>query len=243
MNTPLKLILTSLILSLTLTGCGSDSASDEPATGGGSPSNNEQADNSEETPVIEDTEETPVIDDPDDTATAPVPGYELQGTWLSECHYVVDGDYYSFERVEFTGGDFSSSVTVSQDADCSFPSHLYRVSGSFYVAEDIILNSGITVKAINTLDFSHFVTPINEAAINAYNRAEYCEYSNWEKDVEFEVTNCLGTEPEENNQVFNIYKIENGQLFVGDAEVDENYDGSTPDKRPTQLGTISYNKL
>lgn len=238
MNTQLKLILISLILTLTLTGCGSDSDSDDPATGNGSPSNNEQADNPEDT-----SEETPVLDNPDETAIAPIPEYELQGTWGNECHPVLGSEQYIVDHVEFIEGNYSGSVTLSQDADCAFPVNSYSVSGSYNVAEDIILSSGITVKAINIADIRRYMTPSNDEVAIAYNSIEFCEHTNWEKDVAFEVTNCPDFDQEESNQVFNIYMIEDGQLFVGDLEADENNDGSTPDKRPAQISNISYNKL
>ncbi len=219
---------------MTLSGCGSDSASDDPATGNGSPSNNEPADNSEETPVL---------DNPDETAIAPIPEYELQGAWGNECHPVLGGEQYLVDRVEFIEGSYSGSVTLSQDADCAFPVNSYSVTGSYNVAEDIILSSGITVKAINFDDIRRYMTPSNDEVAIAYNSIEFCEHTNWEKDVAFEITHCPDFDPEESNQYFNIYMIEDSQLFVGDLEADENYDGSTPDKRPIQISGISYNKL
>lgn len=230
MNISFKLLLTTFILTLTLTGCGSDSDSDSDSNdpvnenGNGSPSNNDTND-------LEDGEPT-VLD----------PTLEIQGTWKKDCLFNVEDNTYSIKQEVFDGGEFSSTLIISHDADCASPTYTSRSTGVIQFGQRIVLSSGITVKAIDSLSFQYFLTPLSDIAANTYNTAQYCEHSNWEVGVELEITSCFMPEPGEILEIFSIYKIEGEQLFVGDIEANENFDGSTPDKRPTQLEDTFYTK-
>ncbi len=162
---------------------------------------------------------------------------ELEGSWQMGCNFNTENNSYDIEGITLSGLTYSGELLVSSDADCSLSRFSYRENGTFEIGEEMILNSGITVKEFNRTPNEAFLTLMEDELVTSNNTRSLCGYSNWQKNIEVDVSNCAALY--QSGITYDIYKIDETNLFLGDNDFG---DGSSEDDRPTQLESTFYSK-
>lgn len=149
---------------------------------------------------------------------------ELEGSWLAQCELDDAEEPNSFESsrlaVSFSGDKVSVSFRSYEDENCNDLYFTTKMQGEFFL-------SGINAIDINLQEI--FLSLHTEEGVESWNFVNPCE-EEWVLNKEMHITeeSCseLYSDPPTS---YDIWKIENGQLFFG--KFTEDFNGSSPDKR------------
>jgi hypothetical protein len=159
----------------------------------------------------------------------------LSGTWKSSCIYDSEKARYSQTTLSMSGTTLTAESTYGDYGDCTKPSFKTSIQGEYKIKEDVILSSGITATNLIVDINKVYVTLLNDRLIAKNNDLETCDHSNWQGNVKVEISNCPTYSPP--GTVYDIFKIEGDDLFLGDGEYG---DFRSKNTSPTQLGSESY---
>ena len=163
---------------------------------------------------------------------------ELEGSWKLGCNYDFEDERYDTESFAISGSSYAFEASGSDYDDCSIPRFSVRERGSLLIGEEMILNSGITVKKLDVTPNEVFVTLSADELVVYNNNNTTCGRSNWQKDIEVDVSNCAALNLTATK--YDIYTIDGNNAFLGDNDFG---DGSSESSRPTQLEDKFYSKL
>jgi len=172
------------------------------------------------------------------------------GSWVTGCVY--SNSLYEIRSVTFSGGQFTQSLTLYSDSNCSVAQTKVDITGTYVLSGKLSDNSD-TQKIDETLATSQ-ITPLSSSVASAYNSAALCGDSNWAVGVAKDVagkTCSSSTMPAVGAVSYDIYYIwpysmpsmgvQQGMLNFGYD--DGSHDGSSPAQRPDSLdGNYNYSR-
>lgn len=175
------------------------------------------------------------VDTTDDGNLPPATPAELRGRWQSDC---VDANSSFFPKVQReyafnTLGDFDRVESFYGDADCTRLLATYKVIGTVAAGEPS------DDPALKLIDFT-----VNDASLelndlellSALNSQQFCGRSDWKLGEQAPLlgsnSNCAGFRLEKGSELFDIYSVENGELYLGQPRL---FLVPGPSGRPQQL--------
>lgn len=162
---------------------------------------------------------------------------ELIGKWESACktRSILDLIDIGGERqiMDFSAvpGSVEKKLQRFTDGDCKEPAFERIIDASYAVvgdANDGAKNMNLTVHKVE-------VKPLSEDSANKLNGEKACDISDWKDGEARDVTgkDCLGKKYEEGQVIFDIYKQEGDNLYLGKSSFF--LDGDSADQRPESL--------
>lgn len=169
---------------------------------------------------------------------------ELEGTWNRACQAGTGDDEGTSEKetVSFTGMSSELTVTSYSDADCTTESMRIVLSNSFTIGDEVAEPAGARAVDLKTSGLSF--TLLTDAMVEAMNAANYCGggfVKGTAKTITADTCDDASIKAAFNDS-FDLYKLTDGKLYLGDKEVDTNYDGTTAAKRPRALESAGFTK-
>jgi hypothetical protein len=160
----------------------------------------------------------------------------LTGTWETGC---LAADALELAHKQSTlifsaVGDFDRISVLHANEACSSPAVEVAVHGTYDVVGEA---EGVEGGADN-LNFtihSATATPKSEDAVRLLSAAKYCGLADWSVDKEVDVAGkeCLGERVDQGQVVFDIYRIDDTKLLIGDTL--NWFDNTDAKERPTEL--------
>jgi hypothetical protein len=178
---------------------------------------------------------------------------DLQNTFQSDCSTKVGALFVSGvatagaatvkslrTQYDFKGANVSRRMTYYTSADCSGEAFNYTENGSFETHKDQKTNDGGYSVDMHFKKVS--AKALNDAGVTIANAIGICDKKDWQVGKEVDVTDhsadmtCYGAaEPRDD---FNIYRVDNGVLTLGNASLDSR----SPDDRPVILKSERFSK-
>ena len=162
---------------------------------------------------------------------------ELEGAWFGSCR-ISSIDGYQANAYEFTGNKVKGNIKQTSDARCIYPVNVITAEGTFEIQDPVDLNDGQTATQYSINFESVVLTPKIDSQADYLNSINYCNVTNWEREVGIEVIDC--EQYEFTKQVYNIYRREDDKLYLGDYR---SGDTSSESNRPTVLESDFYRKF
>lgn len=162
---------------------------------------------------------------------------ELTGRWLSACEprgpFGVVALIGEKQEMDFSivQGDVTRTFYRYSDTDCVTGLYRQDVVSTYAVvgeAKEGAKNLNLTVHKVT-------VTPTGTSGAAALNEEKYCDRTDWQADTAITVTGsaCNSKTFSEGHVIFDIYKKEDANLFVGKDSFF--IDGTSEDLRPETL--------
>lgn len=205
------LLLLLLILSLIGFGCGKNGDGGGSGSGNGNGSGNGSANN----------------------PTATAHDKKLETRFASNCinqRDIIKKEVWGIQkkpdRVRF-------AKTTFNDQNCLTPLVNLEYYATYDIQEDVVDVNGanrVTLTIEKTI-----ITPLAKVTVDKFNNEKYCNFRDWQLDVEKNVTglNCARNKyPNRGDKHYQISKIDENQLLMGDLSTG---DGSSEAARPNKL--------
>lgn len=169
------------------------------------------------------------------------PVAELIGSWTKPCHNAGSGV-----------GHVRNSITVDVQ-NVSMLTQLYRTSTDCSGTSELETRSSLAyqvpnhqagaVNQINMVVNSIRARLNTEEAVTTANLTSLCGITNWKLSEEREIAglSCVTDLPAAGQPFYSLFQVQNAnRLFIG--KVDPVRDGSSPEKRPTELESEAYSR-
>ena len=140
----------------------------------------------------------------------------LNGQWESPCQ---KQDWFDFsqaiERYTFSAlGDFEAKNEIFRD-DCKTADNVVELAGTYAsLGKDA---SAPDAKDINFTVSTATMIPKSDVAVKMLNAMKYCSVQDWTLDKKVDILNkeCVGINYKNGEVVFNIYRQNSDQLYLG----------------------------
>ena len=172
----------------------------------------------------------------DDDDDEPTPASRMVGTWTTSCQATDDSN--AINSIVFTETTFELTITLYSDSNCTIETLRNRYTGTFTAGDGVS-----TPESSNTYDhtFTNGYQRIKtELFAAAYNTAATCGFTDWQADVEKEITSAGSCAISTTTTTYDVIKIESTQITFGNTSGDAV--GTTAATRPTTLETVVYTK-
>jgi hypothetical protein len=166
----------------------------------------------------------------------------LQGTWHKACRN-TGSSTYAVESIILADTTVTSQTEVYLgDATCG-SNQFIRAR----VEAGVAIGSASTIAAgasdVDLVANHTWLTYTNSVAVSSANSSSFCGFTDWQLNVEKEVTGlvCAGEQQmAAGTRHYDLFKFENNMLYVGLK--DAAHDGTAPEKRPVQVDPAGYSK-
>jgi len=169
------------------------------------------------------------LHDDDDSNASPD---SLNGTWVQHCNIDEDGDAND-SQIVINGAEWIMSGTFYSDIECLEPTLAMKMETISITGNEVTLANGTLATEVEHTVTGIFLTPKGALYATAYNTAQFCGIVTWTENKEEDVSNCASLSGIMASTDYDIYKVENNRLYLGDT--DTSGSGDTPEERPTSL--------
>lgn len=167
-------------------------------------------------------------------------GDNLEGTWSqADFNWANNGD----DGIKGNADDKWDKATVNyngntvcfvwdENTGITKPaSSIYRITITATYTTGSSVSTPVGAKKINYVYTAATITPLTSDVVTYWNANNTFGYNDWVINVSKDILG-RGNMPSAGDIFYDVYKIENDKLYLGDDEIDSNYDGSTDAKRP-----------
>ena len=169
------------------------------------------------------------LHDDDDSNTSPD---SLNGTWAQHCNIDEDGDANDSQLV-ISGAEWVMTGSSYSDIECFEPEFTMAFEAISIEGGETTLADGTLVTEIDHTFTGVFMTPRSASYATAFNTGKFCQIVTWTADKKEDVSSCDSFSSLMGSENYDIYKVENNRLYLGDN--DTSGSGDTPEERPTSL--------
>ena len=159
----------------------------------------------------------------------------IAGSWISPCD-ASSGALSFVDTIDyFANGTFKRTVFGYFDLACSDPGFDAVTTGNVQESNAFELPDRGLVRNLSLLTNAFIITPRSEAAVSFFNSQSSCGISDWEINVDYDISTCTNRPGDDTSRRptpytdYSIYLVERGQLFYG------NELSFTAENRPTTL--------
>jgi hypothetical protein len=165
---------------------------------------------------------------------------ELEGTWYSGCLAYGNG---GTKVANVFAGNTNAKTAFYFINDASCGNGDFRIDTSHTISLGSTADATTGAKSIDWTVTTYDATPLTANGATTMNSQSYCGLTNWVVGVTQNTLalNCGGITVNTGTVDYDIFKITEGTLVFGYDNSGVN-DGSTAEKRPSTLGTITYTK-
>jgi hypothetical protein len=162
----------------------------------------------------------------------------MLGTWSQTCQANSNYSQKSSLKIDATNIEVTGQVFVNDNVCTTAP---YAVSR--YI---MAYSFGNLVAGTNNVDYATVGVKMrygNAVAVSGANASAYCGFTDWQLNVEKDISglSCTGINQDAvGSHHYSIFKIQNGNLYLG--QTDATHDGNSVAARPTNFDPIYYIK-
>ncbi len=148
----------------------------------------------------------------------------IEGTWQDKQSCERTGNTSEKILLEFNSGNVAITNTSYTDSNCTVLDEIVRVSGNYFIHNEITLSNGEKAQQIEIRLSKKEVTPPSESEATNANAVKLCGYTDWKKHELKDVTTCAAFDflPQQSKDIF---KVEGNSLFLGDDDQEKGADG------------------
>jgi hypothetical protein len=170
---------------------------------------------------------------------------QLTGLWSTGC-WNGDGTNLSFRNdATFDGAQYSLVAQTFVEPSCASPVFTTEERGSYSTGDAVQGPEG--ARALDVVLRASFLTLQAQEYVDYYNEHAYCGFRDWQLGVAKDITGltCGANQyPAAGSRFYDFYAFNtvDGELRMATGYYDEDHDGSSPEARPVEIGTV-YGRL